>query len=117
MHQQKPTGIEDLIILQATMMKEIRQKQESQARVHFEQGQQIRELAAKMETGPSDYFTIAGFASIRGVRIDVNRAALMEHKAVLLSEEYGYDVGETHDSQFNSYHSDVLAEVFERRMK
>ena len=105
----------DLIILQATMMKELRQKQESQERVQIEHGHQLKQLAAKQITSPTEYFTIAGFASLRGVRVDVNRAALLGRKAVFLSKEYKYDVGKTHDPRFgqvNTYHSDILAQVF-----
>ncbi|MHC1762463.1 MAG: antA/AntB antirepressor family protein [Negativicutes bacterium] len=113
-----PTDPLDLIILQATMMKELRQKQEAQARVQIEQGHQLKQLAAKQITSPTEYFTIAGFASLRGIRVDINRAALLGRKAVFLSKEYKYDVGKTHDPRFgqvNTYHSDILAQVFASR--
>ena len=113
-----PTDPLDLIILQATMMKELRQKQETQELAQIQQAQEIKQLTAKMETSPKEYFTIAGFASLRGVRVDVNRAALLGRKAVFLSKEYKYDVGKTHDPRFgqvNTYHSDVLAQVFASR--
>ena len=107
-----------MIILQATVLKEIRQKQEAQEQAQIQQAQQLKRLAAKLETSPKDYFTIAGFASLRGARVDVTRAALLGRKAVLLSKEYGHDVGKTHDPRFgqvNTYHSDILAEVFAGR--
>ena len=113
-----PTDPLDLIILQATMMKELRQKQEAQARVQIDQGYQLQQLAAKQITSPTEYFTIAGFASMRGARVDVNRAALLGRRATFLSKDYGYDVGKTHDPRFgqvNTYHSDILAEVFTGR--
>ena len=113
--QLAPTDPLDLIILQATMMKELRKIQEAQERVQIEQGHQLRQLAAKQITSPTEYFTIAGFASLRGIRVDVNRAALLGRKAVFLSKEYKYDVGKTHDPRFgqvNTYHSDILAQVF-----
>jgi len=113
-----PTDPLDLIILQATMMKELRQKQEAQARVQIEQGYQLQQLAAKQITSPTEYFTIAGFASMRGARVDVNRAALLGRRATFLSKDYGYDIGKTHDPRFgqvNTYHSDILAEVFTGR--
>ena len=116
--QLAPTDPLDLIILQATMMKELRQKQEAQARVQIEQGYQLQQLAAKQITSPTEYFTIAGFASMRGARVDVNRAALLGRRATFLSKDYGYDVGKTHDPRFgqvNTYHSDILAEVFTGR--
>lgn len=113
--QLAPTDPLDLIILQATMMKELRKNQEAQERVQIEHGHQLKQLAAKQITSPTEYFTIAGFASLRGIRVDVNRAALLGRKAVFLSKEYKYDVGKTHDPRFgqvNTYHSDILAQVF-----
>ena len=112
-----PTDPLDLIILQAKVMKEIRQQQEAQARVQIKQGQQIKQLAAKQIPSPTEYFTIAGFASMRGVRVDVNRAMLLGRKAVFLSKEYDYMIGKTHDPRFgqvNTYHSNILAEVFNK---
>lgn len=112
-----PTDPLDLIILQAKVMKEVRQQQEALARVQIEQGQQIKQLAAKQITSPTEYFTIAGFASMRGVRVDVNWAMLLGRKAVFLSKEYDYMIGKTHDPRFgqvNTYHSDILAEVFKK---
>ena len=116
--QLAPTDPLDLIILQATMMKELRKNQEAQERVQIEQGHQLRQLAAKQITSPTEYFTIAGFASLRGIRVDVNRAAMLGRKAVFLSREYKYDIGKTHDPRFgqvNTYHSDILAQVFASR--
>ena len=114
-NQIAPTDPLDLIIRQATMMKELRQQQQAQELAQLEQAKEIKRLAAKLETSLKEYFTIAGFASLRGVRVDVNRASMLGRKAVFLSREYNYDVGKTHDPRFgqvNTYHSDILAEVF-----
>lgn len=103
-----PACIEDMIIAQATVLKEIRQRQEAQ-------GQQIKQLAAKLETIPEQYYSIAGFASIRGAKIDLTKAGLLGRKARKLSEEYCIDVGKVYDPRFgtvNTYHIDVLNEVF-----
>ena len=103
-----PTSIEDLIILQATSMKELRQRQD-------EQGAAIKQLAAKMETIPEQYYSIAGFASLRGAKADLSKAGLLGRKATKLSQEYGIDVGKAYDPRFgtvNTYHVDVLNEVF-----
>ena len=107
----------DLIILQATMMKELRQKQEAQELAQIEQAEEIKQLAAKMETSPKEYFTIAGYLSLRGIRLDLSRAVLLGRKAAFLSKEYDYAIGKTHDPRFgqvNTYHSDILAEVFKK---
>lgn len=113
-----PTDPLDLIIMQATAMKELRQRQEVQERVQAEQAQELKILAAKMETSPKDYFTVVGFANLRGIRLDVNRASLLGRKAATLSKEYGYEIGKTSDPRFGqvgTYHVDILAEVFLRK--
>lgn len=107
----------DLIIMQATAMKELRQRQEAQERVQAEQAKELKILAAKMETSPQDYFTVVGFANLRGIRLDVNRASLLGRKAAAISKEFGYDTGKTSDPRFGqvgTYHVDILAEVFAR---
>ena len=72
-------------------------------------------IEAKSITTPAEYYTIAGFANIRKVRVDMNRAVLLGRKASKLSREYGYEIGKTTDPRFgtvNTYHSDILNEVF-----
>lgn len=75
----------------------------------------IDEIEAKTITSPTEYYTIAGFASIRKQRVDINRAVLLGRKASKLSREYGYEVGKTSDPRYgtvNTYHIDILNEVF-----
>ena len=78
----------------------------------------VQSLEVKIETRPENYYTIAGYASLRGKRIDINKANMLGRKAVKLSKEYGYEISQTHDPCFGSvnvYHEDILKEVFERR--
>ena len=75
----------------------------------------MAELRAQVETHPTSCYTIAGYASLRGIRVDVNRANMLGRRAVKLSRKYGYDVSRTSDPRFGSvnvYHEDVLKEVF-----
>ncbi|MBR6821939.1 MAG: Bro-N domain-containing protein [Clostridia bacterium] len=75
----------------------------------------IEEIEAKFITAPTEYYTIAGFASIRKQKVDVNRATFLGRKASKLSKEYGYDIGKASDPRYgavNTYHIDVLNEVF-----
>lgn len=75
----------------------------------------IEEIEAKFITAPTEYYTIAGFASIRKQKVDVNRAIFLGRKASKLSKEYGYDIGKASDPRYgavNTYHIDVLNEVF-----
>jgi len=104
----KPQSIEDLIIMQAQSMKEVRLQ-------IAQQGEAIKQLEAKTETRNTDYYTIAGYASLRGINVDVSKASLLGRKASKLSVEYGYETGKTHDPRFGhvkTYHVDILKEIF-----
>ena len=75
----------------------------------------VRKLEAKITTHDDNYFTVAGYASLRGLNVNVNRANMLGRKASKLSREYGYDVSKTKDPRFgtvNLYHTDILNEVF-----
>lgn len=76
----------------------------------------MRKLEAKITTHDDNYFTIAGYASLRGLNINVNLANMLGRKASKLSKEYGYDISKTKDPRFgtvNMYHTDILGEVFQ----
>lgn len=76
----------------------------------------VNEINARITTHNEDYFTIAGYASLRGVNIDTSKANMLGRKAAKLSREYGYDIGKVTDSRFgkvNSYHLDILKSIFE----
>lgn len=71
----------------------------------------LDQIEAKSITSPVDYYTIAGFASVRKQKIDVNKANLIGRKAAKLSREYGYEVGKVSDPRYgtvNTYHVDIL---------
>lgn len=71
-------------------------------------------IEAKSQTVPNEYFTIAGFATIRKQKIDVALANLLGRKASKLSREYGYDIGKVSDPRYgtvNTYHVDILNKV------
>ena len=74
-------------------------------------------LESKIDTRPENCYTIAGYASLRGKRVDVNRANMLGRKAAKLSKEYGYEISQTHDPRFGSvnvYHEDILKELFQK---
>jgi len=106
--ENKPTTIEDVLIASLQSIKEIKIKQ-------AQQGEAIELLKAKIETHPIDYFSITGYASLRGLRIDGSKANLLGRKASQLSRDYCVDIGKVTDPRFgqvNTYHLDVLKEVF-----
>lgn len=97
----------------ATMLTQLDTVKQEQA----SQRSEIADIRAKVETSPRDYYTVAGYASLRGINVDVKRASLLGRKAAKLSREYGVDIGEAHSEVFgrvNTYHVDILAEMFER---
>ncbi len=75
----------------------------------------VKELQAKIETHNEDYYTVAGYASLRGIKVDISKANMFGRKCSKLSKNYGYDVGKTKDPRFgtvNTYHVDISKEVF-----
>ena len=93
-----------------------------QARIMLEHGRRlslvedkINILEAKLETRPENYYSIAGYASLNGLKVGTNRANMLGRKAAMLSREYGYEISKTSDSRYGSvniYHEDILKEVF-----
>ena len=75
----------------------------------------VSQIEATLATHPEHSYTIAGYVSLRGVNVDVNRANMLGRKTSKLSREYGYEVSKTQDPRFgyvNVYHEDVLKTVF-----
>ena len=80
----------------------------------------VDQIEARIETRPEHCYTVAGYASLRGINVDVNRANMLGRKAAKLSREYGYDVYQTQDIGFgteNIYHEDILKSVFAEHIK
>lgn len=101
---------------------------ESQARHELEQKRQaeqinqladgMKQLESRMATHNEDYYTIAGYASLRGLNVDINRANMLGRKASNVSRKYGYEIGKVQDPRFgtvNTYHVDILKSVFDRK--
>lgn len=98
-----------MMIETLTRLDAVKQEQEQQR-------QELAEIRAKIKASPDEYYTVAGYASLRGINIDVKRANLLGRKAAKMSKDYGIDIGKAHSSVFgqvNTYHVDVLCELFE----
>lgn len=98
----------ELIVLMA-------QELDKQAKAVEEVKADMKRLEAKITTIPSEYYTIAGYANLKGKKIDVTRANQLGRYAANLSRKYGYDIGRVSDPRYgsvNSYHMDVLRDVF-----
>lgn len=104
----KPMCMEDMMIAQLQNMKEVRLRIEQNT-------ESIKVLEAKITNIPVDYFTIAGYASLRGIKVDVSKANLLGRKGATMSRKNGYDIGKVSDSKFgqvNTYHLDILKQLF-----
>ena len=108
--QTKPLTPEEMILEQAQLMV-AHSKRLSAVENRVEQ------LEAKVTTHPEGYYTIAGYASLRGLNVDLEQAKVLGRRATRLSREYGFDVSKTPDPRFgtvNLYHEGILKEVFDR---
>jgi len=75
----------------------------------------VKELKASTQTRP-DYFTIAGFATLRGQAINLHEAAKLGRKASRVCKERGYQMDTMPDPRFGRvrlYPKNVLDIVFE----
>lgn len=103
-------SITSLQVLQQIVNKMVEQEQQMQG---F--SDRLDMIEAKTTTSPNEYFTIAGFASIRKQKVDVSRAQILGRKAAQMSKRLGYDIGRVSDPRYgsvNTYHIDILNEVF-----
>lgn len=97
------------MVTMLTQLDAVKQEQEAQRL-------ELADLRAKVTATPDEYYTVAGYASLRGISIDTKRANLLGRKAAKVSREHGVDIGKAHSSiygEVNTYHVDVLCEVFE----
>jgi len=106
---QKPqTSLEVLAGVVKALQDQERQQKENDRRLSI--------VEAKLETSQTDFFTVAGYASLRGLRVDISHAQALGRKASTVSQEYGYETGKASDPRFGTvktYHLDILKIVFD----
>ena len=78
--------------------------------------ERLLEVESKQMTIDQHHYTIIGYANLTGTR-GVNRdvAAGLGRKAAAMSRKQGYHIGKEYDAKYgmvNTYHVDVLQEVF-----
>ena len=76
---------------------------------------EIKEINAKLETHPTGWYTIAGYASKIGMNLNIRTAGCLGMKASQLSRQLGREIQKTPDPRFgmvNVYCPEVLEEVF-----
>lgn len=84
------------------------------------QEEKIKNIEAKISTSNSDYYSVSGYASLKGFKhLDIRKANLIGRLAAKLSKEYGVDIGKVKDERYgnvNIYHIDILHEAFNRKI-
>lgn len=80
------------------------------------QEQRLIEIESKQMTIDKHFYTIAGYANLKGMRgINRKAAVTLGKQASGLSKRRGYEIGKEYDARYgnvNTYHEDVLKEVF-----
>lgn len=105
----KPKSIEDLIIMQAQSVKELKEK------VNILEEKQNK-LEAKLITRQEDFFSVAGYCSLNGIKKTSTDYITYGKKCVALSKQLGITVGTVPDAKHgkvNIYHIDVLKSIIE----
>jgi phage anti-repressor protein len=77
----------------------------------------VKQIEAQIETSQKDFYTVAGYCSLRGLKIEIGKANMMGRKSTKLSNEYGYEIGSASDPRFgkvNTYHLDILSQVIDQ---
>ncbi len=74
----------------------------------------IKLLKAKQNTSNDNYFTIAGYGSLKGLKIDRDTANIAGRRSVKLCKDLGYVIGKVQDSKYgsiNTYPVDVIETI------
>ena len=116
----KPMTAMQMLEAQLEIMREQEAKLLEVQNKQSAQDEKIRNIEAKVSTSNSDYYSVSGYASLKGFKhLDIRKANLIGRLAAKLSKEYGVDVGKVKDERFGSvniYHIDILNEAFSRKI-
>ena len=78
--------------------------------------ERLLEVESKQMTIDEHHYTIIGYANLTGVRgVSRDAAARLGRRASAISRKQGYHIGKEYDAKYgmvNTYHVDVLQEVF-----
>ncbi|MEN0051392.1 MAG: KilA-N domain-containing protein [Bacteroidota bacterium] len=76
----------------------------------------VQELEAKITSVDENYYSIAGYCSLKGIACPLNKAKALGKAAVQLSNNKGVPTGTAHDERFGAvrtYHQDILKVVIQ----
>ncbi|WP_315005604.1 ORF6N domain-containing protein [uncultured Selenomonas sp.] len=80
--------------------------------------ERLLEVESKQMTIDEHHYTIIGYANLTGIRgVSRDAAARLGRRASAMSKKQGYHIGKEYDAKYgmvNTYHVDVLQEVFRR---
>lgn len=108
---EKPKSIEELIIMQAQSMLEMKNEVSLL-------GEKVDRISAQIKTRP-EYFTIVGYASLNHIEVGLKLASSLGRKASVLCRERGFETEDMPDPRFGrvkTYPYAVLEEVFNRNV-
>ena len=116
----KPMTAMQMLEAQLEIMREQEAKLLEVQNKQSAQDEKIKNIEAKVSTSNSDYYSVSGYASLKGYKhLDIRKANLIGRLAAKLSKEYGIDIGKVKDERFGSvniYHIDILNEAFSRKI-
>ena len=116
----KPMTAMQILETQLAIMKEHEARLLEVQNKQTVQEEKIKNIEAKISTSNSDYYSVSGYASLKGFKhLDIRKANLIGRLAAKLSKEYGVDIGKVKDERYgnvNIYHIDILHEAFTRKI-
>ena len=78
--------------------------------------ERLLEVESKQMTIDEHHYTIIGYANLTGIRgVSRDATARLGRRASAMSRKQGYHIGKEYDAKYgmvNTYHVDVLQEVF-----
>jgi len=113
--QTKPLTITEIIIQQAIMLDAQAKRLESIENNQTALQDRLNNVQAKITDIDRNYYTIAGYCSLRGFKKNIHECNALGKKASKLSKDHDYEIKKTYSEifgQVNSYHLDILALCF-----
>lgn len=105
--EQKPLSQIDILVQSALQLKEQEQRLSMVE-------DKVKHIEAATKTRP-DYYTIVGYGTLNGMKINLRQASQLGRKASELCKKKGFDTDTTPDPRFGTvkmYPKEILEEVF-----
>ena len=114
---QKKLSPTEILLMSAQRLVDLEREQEAQKQLLDHEHKRANRLENNIRRTITDveYFTVIGFANLKGIKAGTYHSPSMGKKAKRLSSEQGYAMGSVVDPKYgniNTYHCDILSEVF-----